>query len=289
MNRLEVVDVAVRLVEVAVAVRVVAVPDVELREVGLDLGRGLPGGHLRVVPGVDRVVDEAPGLRADDVAAVVPPVVGGVVGHGDPVGHLAVDGVAVRALLRVEVAHRDVTGGLGEEHVDVVGGAEVGRPDRRVVDAPVRRRDLVVDRTGDAALEDAERRVRLPELPEDGEDRVLALPGQLDVLTLGDLGRLGVLADLAGQLHLLAERPLLRLLVGAGVGQVVLGRFGLVPEPARRRRGRRLLARDGSKAGPEGHDHRQHSGEECEEELLHGAPWDVRSPDEQRQSRTDTR
>ena len=37
VDRLEVVDVAVRLVEVAVAVVVVAIPDVELRQVVVDL------------------------------------------------------------------------------------------------------------------------------------------------------------------------------------------------------------------------------------------------------------
>ena len=42
VDRLEVVDVAVGLVEVAVAVVVVAVDLVELREVGLDLGVVLP-------------------------------------------------------------------------------------------------------------------------------------------------------------------------------------------------------------------------------------------------------
>ena len=126
VDRLEVVDVAVRLVEVAVAVGVVAVPDVELREVGLDLGRGLPGRQLRVVPGVDRVVDEAARSVRRRCRRSSSAVVGGVVGHGDPVGHLAVDGVAVRGLLRVEVAHRDVTGGLGEEHVHVVGWLKSG-------------------------------------------------------------------------------------------------------------------------------------------------------------------
>ena len=47
VHRLEVVEVAVGLVEVAVAVEVVAVPDVELREVGVDVRRGLAGGELR--------------------------------------------------------------------------------------------------------------------------------------------------------------------------------------------------------------------------------------------------
>jgi hypothetical protein len=37
VDRLEVIDVAVGLVEVAVAIEVVAVPDVELSQIGVDL------------------------------------------------------------------------------------------------------------------------------------------------------------------------------------------------------------------------------------------------------------
>jgi hypothetical protein len=50
VDRLEVVDVAVGLVEVAVAVLVVAIPDVELREIGVDLRLHLAGRDLSVVP-----------------------------------------------------------------------------------------------------------------------------------------------------------------------------------------------------------------------------------------------
>ena len=60
VDRLEVVDVAVGLVEVAVAVVVVAVDLVELREVGLDLGVVLPGGLLGGVPGRRGVLDVGP-------------------------------------------------------------------------------------------------------------------------------------------------------------------------------------------------------------------------------------
>ena len=45
------IDVAVRLVEVAVAVVVVTVPDVVLRQVLVDLGGGLAGRELLGVPG----------------------------------------------------------------------------------------------------------------------------------------------------------------------------------------------------------------------------------------------
>ena len=72
VDRLEVVDIAVRLVEVAVAVVVVAIPDVEGREHRVDLRRG----HCRrrsASPTRLRLVDqEAPDVaRADDAAAVV--------------------------------------------------------------------------------------------------------------------------------------------------------------------------------------------------------------------------
>ena len=53
VDRLEVVDVAVGLVEVAVAVVVVAVPHVELGEVLASISAVLPSrGHLLGVPGV---------------------------------------------------------------------------------------------------------------------------------------------------------------------------------------------------------------------------------------------
>ncbi len=70
VDDLEVVDVAVRLVEVAVAVGVVAIPDVELRQVGVDLRRGLAGRDLRVVPGVGRVAHEQPNMRTCSIYRV---------------------------------------------------------------------------------------------------------------------------------------------------------------------------------------------------------------------------
>jgi len=68
VNRLEVVDVAVRLVEDAVVVVVVAVGLVELREVGLDLRRGLAGRDLGVEPGCGTVLDERPGAGSSEIA-----------------------------------------------------------------------------------------------------------------------------------------------------------------------------------------------------------------------------
>ena len=76
VHRLEVVDVAVGLVEVAVAVVVVPVPDVELGQVVLDLLRRLAGRSIwESYQDVAAVLDEVPvavGL-GDGVAAVPAP------------------------------------------------------------------------------------------------------------------------------------------------------------------------------------------------------------------------
>ncbi len=59
---MEGVDVAIRLVKVAVEIIVIAVPDVELAQVGVDLGRGLAGRDLGVVPAVDCILQELPDM-----------------------------------------------------------------------------------------------------------------------------------------------------------------------------------------------------------------------------------
>ena len=65
VHDLEVVDVVVAFVEVAVAVMVVAVPDVERCKLRSDLGVGPACGLLVRYPLVHRVLDEEPGVRAD--------------------------------------------------------------------------------------------------------------------------------------------------------------------------------------------------------------------------------
>src|SRR5215207_6612862 len=85
MHRLEVVDVAVGLVEVAVLVVIVAIPDVELRKIGIDLGGRPAGVDLRLPPGVGLVDQEAADVACtDDAAAVVAAVGRRVVRYGDP-------------------------------------------------------------------------------------------------------------------------------------------------------------------------------------------------------------
>ncbi len=94
VNRLVVVDVTVRLVEVAVAVVVIAVPDVELGQIVVDVRlRPAVVTHV-IVPGIDGILDEIPDGGADTTAAGVIAVAGGVIGHLHPVFHLAVDGIA---------------------------------------------------------------------------------------------------------------------------------------------------------------------------------------------------
>lgn len=82
VDDLEVVYVAVLLVEVAVAILIVAVPHVEGVEVALDLGARLAGGDLIPGPLVYGVPDEEPHRRADAAVGVVGLVVAVVVAVG---------------------------------------------------------------------------------------------------------------------------------------------------------------------------------------------------------------
>ena len=116
VDQLEVVDVAVGLVEVAVAVEVVAVPLVVGLEVGGDLRVAATLRLLVGDPRVRGVADERPHVAAHDAAAVVAAVARLVVLHLDPVADGALDGVAARGLLLV----------VGLERLDVATGAEVG-------------------------------------------------------------------------------------------------------------------------------------------------------------------
>src|SRR6185436_20580369 len=84
VDRLEVVDIAVRLVEVAVTVVVVPIPDVELLQVLVDLRRRLARSDLPVVPGRERITDERPDGRADVAPAQVRAVAGLVERDLDP-------------------------------------------------------------------------------------------------------------------------------------------------------------------------------------------------------------
>jgi hypothetical protein len=185
VDGLVVVDVAVGLGEVTVAVVVVAVPLVEAGEVLTDLRVGLARGPLRGEPGVGSVLDE----RAHVLVALGLAVVGLVPLHLDPVADIAVDGVPAAGHLLVRLLH-----GLAalirqavEEHVEVVLAVEVGSPVRRVVDAAVGLRDLVVHRTGRGVLVLAVAPVA--ELHQRGEDLVAARDAELGPLALHPNGR----------------------------------------------------------------------------------------------------
>ncbi len=76
MDSLEVIDVTIRLIEVAIAIIVIAIPDIELGQIGADLSRGLAGCDLGVIPGIDRITDKQPGAGTNDAAAIVGAIVG---------------------------------------------------------------------------------------------------------------------------------------------------------------------------------------------------------------------
>ena len=146
VDDLEVVDVAVGLVEVAVVVVVVAVPDVEGVELGLHFRRGLARRQLVGGPDGDGVADQGPHGRTDVAAAGVGAVARLVVAHGDPVDDPAGEAIAPRRLQAVVLEH------LGEVHPLEVPAVVVGLPDGDVVLGAVRLGDLVVERTGGAAV-----------------------------------------------------------------------------------------------------------------------------------------
>jgi hypothetical protein len=196
VHDLEVVDVAVGLVEVAVAVEVVAVPLVERLQVGGDVGHGAAGCDLLGVPLVQRVLQQEPGVAADGAGAretVAAAVARLVERHLHPVGDLTVDAVAARGLLFVVLPDRLGPGhvAVAEVHVVEVRVAEVRLPDGAVVDRTIRLRNGVVQR----AVEDRRTRgvrvgvhvgvARVPlvaELRQNHEDPVALLTRQLDVL-----------------------------------------------------------------------------------------------------------
>ncbi len=196
VHDLEVVDVAVGLVEVAVAVEVVAVPLVEGRQLGVDLGDRPARGQLVGVPLVGGVLNQVPGVAADVAGtreAVGPAVAGLVVLHPHPVGDLAVHAVAAGRLLLVVRLERLDSGAVPEVRLLVVRPVVVRLPDGRVVDGAVRLRDLVDRRAveprwardgGVGVLVRVLRMTGVPELGQDHEDAVGGLASQLDVLTV---------------------------------------------------------------------------------------------------------
>ena len=248
VDDLEVVDVAVPLVEVAVAVEVVPVPTVEGLQV---LGRRrdvreATRRDLLVDPDVDAVADELPRVVADVAPAEVTPVAGLVEGDLHPLGDVAPERVAPGRLLLVERLHPV------EVHVLVVGLVVVPLPHGRVVDDAVRLRDAVVQRAhvrscGAVRVEaDGRRRHRarvsrareldvpgVVELRDDHEDPVRLLEGHLHELALGRLVDLayGLACELLLQRQLLEAKLLLREL---GLDVVCLR--PPCPSPSRQRR-----------------------------------------------------
>ena len=259
------VDVAVGLVEHAVAVVVEPVPGVEGGEVVLDLLGGLAERELLGVPRVGAVLQELLHERTGLFA-----VVGGVVGRGVrdryPVGDVALEVELAAGHLLVDVLEGLATlrGEAVEEHVLEVLLAEVRQPVGAVV-AARRLGDLVVQRTRGVVRE---RRVGcvVTELDEEGE-QLGALGGRvLDVDAVGHLdGPVRALAHgprlagdecvdgvpaLSGLLARQRVGPVVRLDLGLGVdgGQLVAG--GIRGRGPRNASGREPKGRDhGGQAG----------------------------------------
>ena len=288
VDDLHVVDEAVRLVEVAVAVDVVAVLLVEGAQVAPDRPHLHARVELLVDPHGQRVADERLGGGADHVAAVVTAVEGLVEGDLHPALHVTGERVATGRLALVVRLHPV------EVHVLVVLLVVVLLPDRGVVDLAVGRRDLVVLGAVEAlrlrvghlgvVVEGAGRDVRRQvavvvllgaELDEDREDPVAALGHERD---------LGGVVGAAGVGPLALEHALERLLLdGVLLGLDRQRVLGLVPDRglvetagpgdagvARRGgaggRGDRQ-ARDDQGAGSQ-----RHRGPGTEESVLHFAP-----------------
>ena len=238
VHDLDPVDVAVRLVEVAVAVEVVAVVGVVLRQVGGDLVGAPAVRHLVGVPRVDGVVDEVPVAVGLVVVVAVTRL---VVGQLDPVADLAGHRVAAGGLGDEVVGAGHVARRLGEEQPLVEVLAVVRLPGRRVVLRPVGLGDLVVQRPRVTAVLGL-----VAELGQDHEDLVGGLAGQLDVLPgthLDDLGRpplldLGLAADHLLQCCLLERALLLGQRTGPVVDLPLRGGLGIRslsgPGPGRR-------------------------------------------------------
>ena len=136
-GRLEVIDIAIGLIEVAIAIIVVAIPDIELAQISVDVSGCLSGRDLGVIPGIGEIPDEEPGplhrrYHRNSFCHSLR-----IVGYLDPIGHIAVDRVAIGRLLDIVIAHRNRPRRVREEQIFEVRLAKVGRPDRRVIDCPV--------------------------------------------------------------------------------------------------------------------------------------------------------
>ena len=210
------VDVAVGLVEVAVVVDVVAVPDVVLRERVPDLRGRLTCGGLGGDPRVHAVPDQVPGVAADVARAreaVAAAVAGLVVADLDRLGDRPLDRVATRRLRLVVLPHRLAAGdrAVAEVEVLVVRAAVVVVPVGAVVDPAVGLRDLVEQRSVEpgrprcalvGVLVGVGRVPLVAELDQQDEQPVGVLTAQLDVLVLRRLGRRshgGVVRGLRGR------------------------------------------------------------------------------------------
>src|SRR5688572_8073800 len=91
MDRLEMVNVTIGFIEIAVAVVIVTIPLVKTFQVITDLGgRHSSGKHISI-PGINRIIDEAPDCRASQII-----IVGcSISWDGNPVCHITIDCIAI--------------------------------------------------------------------------------------------------------------------------------------------------------------------------------------------------
>src|SRR5690349_16786546 len=95
MDCLEVINVTIWLIEVSIAIIVIAIPLIELCQVSADLSRSFARDNLSVVPGIYRITDEKPGAGADNTTTIVGAIIGFIERDLYPVFHSTIDCVTV--------------------------------------------------------------------------------------------------------------------------------------------------------------------------------------------------
>ncbi len=181
VHDLEVVDVAIRLIEVAIAIPVIAVPHVELAQVVVDFAAAHSACSCGVIPGVRAILHKIPDRGADNIAAEVRTIASFIERNLDPIGDVPVDRIAIGGLLDVIVAHRDGVRRSGKEQIFEVGAAKIWCPNRRVVYAAVGLRDLIMNRSRVPA---GNRMHFIAKFSQNGPDRIFPHTLQLHVSSM---------------------------------------------------------------------------------------------------------
>jgi len=174
-----VIDVAVGLVKIAITVIVITIPDVEFTQVFLEIGLGPTLKYLARIPVVHRIVNKPPNR------GIKPAVDGGPVWHLGPVSYIAIHCIAVRRLFDVEITHGDYALAFGKQCFHVVVAVEIGNPQGRIVQCPVRLGYLVVLRAGLATCQGRRPTFLITEIGSNRPDQILANALKLYILAFG--------------------------------------------------------------------------------------------------------